>query len=139
MTGTAESDDHSVTATLVPRGSVTGITLTERGMRHGPRRLSKLLMALIAQASADAAQQMAERVQELSPPADVIGMVRSRLSDLGGTVGEPGKASRWARTADETGHAPERLLASRTESPASASGTRRVSSGRRSVKWRVNS
>lgn len=85
MTGTAQSDDHSVTVTVAPGGSVTGITLTERALRHGPQRLSGLLMTTIAQASADVAERMAERVQEISPSADVMAMVRSRLPDLGDT------------------------------------------------------
>lgn len=94
MSGTAQSDDHSVTVTVAPGGSVTGITLTERALRHGPQRLSGLLMTTIAQASADAARQMAERVQEISPSTDVMAMVRSRLPDLGEAGDGTGKEDR---------------------------------------------
>ncbi|GAA4225181.1 hypothetical protein GCM10022254_06570 [Actinomadura meridiana] len=94
MTGTAQSDDHSVTVTVAPGGSVTDITLTDRALRHGPQRLSGLLMATIAQASADVAQRMAERVQPLAPSVDVIGMVRAQLPDLSGTDDTSGKGGR---------------------------------------------
>jgi hypothetical protein len=57
--------------------------LTDRALRHGPQNLSRLLMTTISQAAAEVAQRMAERVQEIAPSMDVVGMVQSRLPDLG--------------------------------------------------------
>jgi DNA-binding protein YbaB len=83
MAATAHSDDRSVTVTVAPGGAVTDIVLTEKAMRHGPKNLSRMLMTTITQASADISRRMAERVQDIAPSIDVIGMVQARLPELG--------------------------------------------------------
>lgn len=83
MAGTARSEDRSVTVTVAPGGAVTDIVLTEQAMRHGPKRLSHLLLTAMKQANADVAMRMAERVKDVAPPQiDVVGMVEARLPRL---------------------------------------------------------
>ncbi|MFC5184029.1 YbaB/EbfC family nucleoid-associated protein [Actinomadura harenae] len=80
LRATARSADDSVTVTVAPGGVVTDIHLTESALRHGTRGLSELLMSCIRTASADVSRQMADLVQDITPPGmDIASMMRSHL------------------------------------------------------------
>ncbi|MEV5570960.1 YbaB/EbfC family nucleoid-associated protein [Spirillospora sp. NPDC052269] len=79
LRATAQSADDSVTVTVAPGGVVTDIRLTEAALRHGTQGLRGLLMSCVATASADVSRQMAELVQDVTPPGlDIASMMRSQ-------------------------------------------------------------
>ncbi|POM26818.1 hypothetical protein BTM25_12260 [Actinomadura rubteroloni] len=88
---TAKSADKSVTVTVAPGGAVTDLQLSQQAMRHGPGNLAALIMSTMAEAGAEAARQMAERVSTLTgPKIDVMGLVQARLPELDPLDGKPG-------------------------------------------------
>jgi DNA-binding protein YbaB len=87
MATTIQSQDRTVTITVGPSGTVTGLRLTAQALRHGPDTLARLILATMSQAHAEAVDKLAERVREYTghgPSIDVTALVNGEFPELGG-------------------------------------------------------
>lgn len=83
MSSTATSDDHTVSVTVAPGGSLQDLTLTQQALRHGPERLAGLILSTTRAATADGARRLAARVQETTEgDIDIVSIVEARLPDI---------------------------------------------------------
>lgn len=86
MATTAQSPDRTVTVTVGPSGTITGLNLTAQALRHGPDRLAQLIMSTVSQAHGEAARKLSERVSEYTgqgPRVDVAALVNGELPEVG--------------------------------------------------------